>query len=1380
MKINKQNIISKKGGMSYIQILILIVSTFAFSFLIYSPEQVSAQKADYCCEKTTYGAWCQNSPEEKCQTGGGLRKVPTSCDATSYCKPGCCYEAKEGLCMENTPQKVCNDKNGTWFDNSECAIPQCELGCCVLDNQAAFVTLARCKRLSALYGLLTDFRTGIGNEMECIALTQTKDRGACVYEEQFTKTCKFTTREECLNIKSTGNMSKPDFYKDYLCSNEELATNCGRSSETTCVEGKDEVYFKDTCGNPSNIYDASRKDEPDYWNKVIDKAGSCNYGKDSANSVSCGNCDYYLGSICKKAERGKSATYGNYICKDLNCYKTSDGKNHKHGESWCSYDGATGKGIDAVGSRHVRHLCVGGEEIVEPCQDLRQETCIEGKTETTSGVFQEAACRVNRWRDCVGQGEKDDCENTDKRDCFWIEGVSFTKTAEANTGESGGVNGMTTGGGACVPDVPPGLKFWTEGETEGICKVASAQCEVTYEKGLLGSKKPVENKECLEESWAIKMNQVCSALGDCGADVNYVGKFTQDGADWKIDDEKQTLSQAIANSIRSSAGIKTTGRVLDTGNAGVNAFVVAVAKGISWVIAGSVVSGQDPVDIAGEMGGGASGEVGSVELLPAPEPDLASRLTLQQQSNLAELKAGRNPSGLLTESATSAPVTAAVQSITPGSTALLPGGQFGTTGALANDMIPVTVTTAGGGSTTTLYSVSEVQGMLGTRTPLPKAVSFKGSTVTDLFQSGDKYTAITQSGNNLQITKTEFRNLGGKVGGAAGGKPGTTWLSQLFGLPTRGGLDALVSGLEYAGIGYLLGQIIGSIAGLDKKQTEALSAALAGGLGTWKALSTWSEAGWLGTHAALVGIGVGVGIFLLMYKKESKEIVTFSCMPWQAPVGKVAKNDCEICNKKEGCSEYRCKSLGQACQLLNAGKTDEKCTWVNPKDTSSPVITTWEEVLTKGHKYSPDNTIRPPARGVKILRTGAADSCIKAFTPLEFGINVNEPAQCKIDYNHTLKFDNMAFWFGESDLYLYNHSQKMSLPSPSAVEKAAPELKHNGTYTLYVRCQDANGNENVDEFAIRFCVEKGPDTTPPKIEGTSIANNMPVQYNKDSVELEVYVNEPANCKWSREDRDYNTMETEMTCNENVWEMNNNLVYTCKTNLTGIKNRQDNVFYFRCKDKPGANESERYPNQESYKFTLKGTETLNIIDIKPNGTIKGSTDVVSVWLEVETANGYKNGEAICYYSDTQNEADYIEFRNTSTNLHKQRLDLIAGSYKYYVKCVDLGGNRDDNSTEFTVEVDKSAPVIARVYQENELLKIVTTEDSECRYDIKSCNFKFEDGVDMPYANQTSHFAEWKTENTYYIRCSDKYGNIPLSNQCSMIVRPYDIVEQKAEE
>ena len=46
---------------------------------------------------------------------------------------------------------------------------------------------------------------------------------------------------------------------------------------------------------------------------------------------------------------------------------------------------------------------------------------------------------------------------------------------------------------------------------------------MTFEKKLGGSKKCVENCECLDESWKEDMNNICTSIGDCGEKTNYLG-----------------------------------------------------------------------------------------------------------------------------------------------------------------------------------------------------------------------------------------------------------------------------------------------------------------------------------------------------------------------------------------------------------------------------------------------------------------------------------------------------------------------------------------------------------------------------------------------------------------------------------------------------------------------------------------------------------------------------------------------------------------------------------------------------------------------------------------------------------------------------------------
>lgn len=499
------------------QLLLIIIGMFLISFAF-------AVEVTYCCEKSidldtsvpgVQGGWCQDAPEDKCditsncgteENPSKCRKAPTSCDATSYCKLGTCIDSSEGTCMDNTPQKVCEEFDGVWFDEDSEDISQCSLGCCLMGEQAAFVTQTRCKTLSSLYGLETNYRTDLANEFECIASTTSEVKGACVFKDELATTCKFTTQAECSGMNVAG--SDTNFYAGKLCSAEELATNCGHSKKTTCVEGRDEVYFLDTCGNLANIYDSSKVDNKEYWSELRDKS-EVECGSDSnADSASCGNCDYYLGSTCKKYKRGESPNkpiVGDYICRDLGC--EFEGERYEHGETWC----AESKGIkeNSPGSRYFRLVCYNGDVSVEPCADFRQEVCLQDEI----NGFRTAGCRVNMWQDCVAQTTSKDCTNTDKRDCTWIGGE----------------------GVKCVPKYNPGFDFWNiDTEASATCSVANAQCIAKFEKKLGEDKwqceenchccvNDEEHEGCTGSGWQNFQNSICVQVGDCGSKKNYLG-----------------------------------------------------------------------------------------------------------------------------------------------------------------------------------------------------------------------------------------------------------------------------------------------------------------------------------------------------------------------------------------------------------------------------------------------------------------------------------------------------------------------------------------------------------------------------------------------------------------------------------------------------------------------------------------------------------------------------------------------------------------------------------------------------------------------------------------------------------------------------------------
>ncbi len=541
---------------------------FLFTILsIFLISIISAQ-VSYCCEKTKAGepgGWCINAPQEKCDLGNNCgedsegnplpcRSVPTSCESTSYCKLGVCINSKEGTCMPNTPQRVCEggETPGVWDERDKDDIPQCQLGCCLIGEQAAFVTLTRCKSLASKYGLEINYRMDIQNEVECITSARPKVKGACVFEKEFEKTCKLLTKKECQEMQ-TGD-SDVEFHEGYLCSANSLGTNCGPRGGTTCVEGRDEVYSLDICGNLGNVYDANHWDDPDdddgYWGKIT--APDCDINDDgSKDSSTCGDCDYFLGTTCK-------ADGGKHVCKDLGC-KYED-ITYQHGETWCSAD-KDGEGINSPGRRYFRLVCYNGEVSVEPCADFRQEVCTQSEVNT----FKTAACRVNMWQDCYSQDNEKDCSNPDKRDCKWVEGVISGRVEEENGEE---VNS------SCVPKYYPGFDFWEEeGDAESMCSLASQQCLVEYKAGVFEGALVIDPEkeedinwivvgdyECMQKcrekcfwddplhacdllceddckdsacvdkdgdikkDWKDDMEDLCSYMGDCGTGVNFIGE----------------------------------------------------------------------------------------------------------------------------------------------------------------------------------------------------------------------------------------------------------------------------------------------------------------------------------------------------------------------------------------------------------------------------------------------------------------------------------------------------------------------------------------------------------------------------------------------------------------------------------------------------------------------------------------------------------------------------------------------------------------------------------------------------------------------------------------------------------------------------------------
>ena len=430
-KIMKKELLRAKA---IFQISVILMSILYFSYAI---KPVTANEV--CCEKTTDGSYCVYGSGSNCDSG--YKKATTTCEQTSFCKLGCCYDMDEGQCYTSVSEAKClSTAGGEWSTDKTCeGVTECQKGCCILGSQCSQRTEQSCALETAKYPELEMvYQTDILTESECVAICQGGDKGCCKNTDD---SCVYETRESC-------EAAEGDFYKEQFCSSIETC-ECEEKQDKICYN--DDVYWTDSCSNTEGIAE---------------------------------DCDYASGTLCKDVD-------GEKVCGTVNCETTySDSKNvhdpemggfRKNGESWCVYESPVGDGLDRPGSRHYKHMCVNGQEIVEPCRDLREQICMQG--EDNSVV--EAQCFDNDIYDSA-------------------------ITQQIST-------------------VPKGQTFW-EVDSDSLCEEANSDCPVVWiKKNLMSSWSCEGNCFCEEAPHIKEMADNCKFIGDCGADFNVLGKFSDDG-----------------------------------------------------------------------------------------------------------------------------------------------------------------------------------------------------------------------------------------------------------------------------------------------------------------------------------------------------------------------------------------------------------------------------------------------------------------------------------------------------------------------------------------------------------------------------------------------------------------------------------------------------------------------------------------------------------------------------------------------------------------------------------------------------------------------------------------------------------------------------------
>jgi hypothetical protein len=360
----------------------------------------SAALADCCKKVEGSNEFCVSDiSEASCEPGYFVQGV--ECDVVPECTTqGCCEFGDE--CSKGYVQAACEYQSG-FFDESSpaCELSQCMEKCCQVWDTYFMATASDCVDISNGQGVVLE---SVFDSDECASLNTQADSVCCKSENS----CNDMDRDTCL-------FEGGEAFDEYCANVEGCACEPKFSTNYGLGEGEqDKVYWFDSCGNQESLV-----------SKFDNALAFTRLDLDPFNGDCASQGLYAVGE-------------DNIYCDDLNCEDLWDNDYtdenfdgnlendfliRKHGESWCEYQQAQiGFGRDLPGTRHSRHACVAGREVVEPLESDRSEICLESRKDSFSKAKVFNMPSAGECSSASGGGDDEQrhasCESIDG--CEWI------------------------------------------------------------------------------------------------------------------------------------------------------------------------------------------------------------------------------------------------------------------------------------------------------------------------------------------------------------------------------------------------------------------------------------------------------------------------------------------------------------------------------------------------------------------------------------------------------------------------------------------------------------------------------------------------------------------------------------------------------------------------------------------------------------------------------------------------------------------------------------------------------------------------------------------------------------------------------------------------
>jgi len=413
------------------------------------------------------------------------------------------------------------------------------------------------------------------------------------------------------------------------------------------------------------------------------------------------------------------------------------------------------------------------------------------------------------------------------------------------------------------------------------------------------------------------LNERCRSLGPCGGSVNIAGelgnnainnsikrsKTSASGSNEKISIAGYEFSEEYISNLKSKPQIVQAGSLKTL----LSALALALITGrtitensttAADAIAQENAQNEQQNQQISQLGGVVSTGAGlGLKSLPSTGSAVTSAVSSLNTGTVVATGHSVGQSGLDAISLGTTPVanTLAVGGTLTESLGTFTAGATGVAGNVIGTTGGITITAGAGGATVGGASIAAGQSL----TALPGA-SFTASAGSTISSAGGGIAKIT-GGATLSKSSSFIANLktagyqivGAAIGMAAGYMIGKLILKNQNWSPGRAG--QFMSGIMAFGsaVGTIGATVIVAVAGGCSNPITCIPAVV----------------------IALL-ISIYTNCVDNSYHENEYYTMQYTCDAWQPPL----KGDCSLCNDDiRTCSEYRCKSLGQTCKLLNPG-----------------------------------------------------------------------------------------------------------------------------------------------------------------------------------------------------------------------------------------------------------------------------------------------------------------------------------------------------------------------------------------------------------------------------------------------------------------------------